>query len=104
MNDLYKNQIFRYNTLQQINSYDRCSKARNLMTRLFLHFWNVAAIHSELGHPEKRTRYLKCVSSHILTLAIELHLVRFGLGASFTFEQHCLLPSTPSLLLLFPFT
>jgi len=22
-------------------------------------------------------------------LAIELHLVRFGLGASFTFELHC---------------
>jgi len=37
-------------------------------------------------------------------LAIELHLVRFGSGASFTFELHCSLPSTPSLLLLFHLT
>jgi len=36
-------------------------------------------------------------------LAIELHLVRFRLGVSFTFELHCSLPSTP-LLLLFHFT
>jgi len=46
----------------------------------------------------------KYVSSHFLTLAIELHLVRFGLGASFTFELHCSLPSTLPLLLLFRFT
>jgi len=47
---------------------------------------------------------LKYVSSHFLALAIELHLVRFKLGACFTFELHCSLPSTPSLLLLFRFT
>jgi len=33
--------------------------------------------------------YLKYVLSHFLTLAIELHLVRFDLGASFTFELNC---------------
>jgi len=57
-------------------------------------------LHSEFG---KKNPYLKCVSSHLLTLAIELHLVRIGLGASFTFELHCSLPSTPALLLLFRF-
>jgi len=30
--------------------------------------------------------YLKYVSSHFLTLAIELYLVHFGGSASFTFE------------------
>ena len=51
----------------------------------------------------KENPYLKCVSSHFLTSAVELHLVRFGLGASFTFELHCSSPPTPSLL-LFRFT
>jgi len=41
------------------------------------------------------------VLSHFLSLAIELYLIHFRLGASFTFELHCSLPSTPSLLLLF---
>jgi len=52
----------------------------------------------------KKNPYIKYVSSHFLTLAIEIHLVRFRLDASFTFELHCSLPSTPSLLLLFCFT
>jgi len=52
----------------------------------------------------KKNLYLKYVSSHFLTLAIELHWLHFGFGASFTFELHCSLPSIPSLLLLFRFT
>jgi len=35
------------------------------------------------------------VSSHFLTLAIELHLARFRLGASFAFELHCSLLGQP---------
>jgi len=35
---------------------------------------------SEFG---KKNPYLKDVSSHFLSLAIESHLVRFGLGASY---------------------
>jgi len=58
-------------------------------------------LHSEFG---KKNPYLKYVSSHFLTLANELHLVSFGLGASFTFKLHCSLQSTLSLLLLFHFT
>jgi len=58
-------------------------------------------LHSEFG---KKNLYLKYVSPHFLTLAIELHLVRFEIGTSFTFELHCSLPSTPSLLFLFRFT
>jgi len=73
------------------------------MIRLFLHFFNVAATF-RIWSSGKKNHYLKYVSSHILTLAIELHLVRFGGGACFTFELHCSLPSTPSLLLLFLFT
>ena len=38
---------------------------------------------------DKKNPYLKYVPSHFQTLAVELHLVRFGLGASFTFEIHC---------------
>ena len=53
---------------------------------------------------QKEPVYLKYVSTYFLTWAIELHLVRFGWGASFTFVIHCSLPSTPSLLLLFRFT
>ena len=70
------------------------------MTRLFLHFWNISATFRIW----QKHSYLKYVPSHFLTLAIELHSVRFRLGASFTFELHCSLPSTPSLLLLFRFT
>jgi len=44
--------------------------------------------------------FLECVPSHFPTLAIELHLVHFGLGASFTVELHCSLPTAPLLLLL----
>jgi len=72
------------------------------MTRLFLHFWNGAATFRIWSFVKKNT-YLKYVSPHFLTLAIELHLVRFGLGASFTFEQHCSLLPTLLLLLLFRF-
>ena len=50
----------------------------------------------------QKNPYLKYVLFHFLTLAIALHLVRFGLGASYTFEQHCSSLSTP-LLLLFRF-
>jgi len=70
------------------------------MTRLFLHFWNVAATFSK-GSSSKKNAYLKYLSSHFL---IELHLVRFGLGTSFTFELDSSLPSVTSLLLLFRFT
>jgi len=73
------------------------------MTRLFLHFWNFAATF-RIWSSGKKNQRLKYVSSHCLILAIELHLVRFGSGASFTFELHCSLSSTPSLLLLFHFT
>jgi len=73
------------------------------MTRLFLHFLNLAATFG-ICSSGKKNPYLKYVSSHFLILSIELHLVRFGSGASFTFELHCSLPSTPSLLLLFRFT
>jgi len=69
------------------------------MTRLFLHYWNVSATF-RIWQKQCVSQY---VSSHFLTLAIELHLVHFGLGASFTFELYCSLPSTPSLL-LFRFT
>jgi len=73
------------------------------MTWLFLHFWNVAATF-RIWSSGKKNPYLKNVSSHFLTVAVALHLVRFGLGTSFTFELHCSLPSTPLLLLLFHFT
>jgi len=52
------------------------------MTRLFSHFWNVAAAFRIWSSGIKKP-YLKYVSSHFLTLAIELHLVHFGLGASY---------------------
>jgi len=85
---------------QQVNSYYRSSKERNLMTRLFLHFWNVGATF-RIWSSGKKNPYFKYVSFHFLTLTNELHLVRFGGGASFTFELHGSLPSTPWLLLLF---
>jgi len=47
---------------------------------------------------------VKYMSSHFLTLTVEVLLVRCGLDTSFTFELRCSLPSTPSLLLLFRFT
>jgi len=56
-------------------------------------------LHVQIG---KKNPYLQYVSSHFLTLAIELHLVRLGLGASFTFELHCSVITGP-LLLLFRF-
>ena len=73
------------------------------MMRLFLHFWNIVATFT-IWSSGKNNSYLKYVSSHLLTLAIELHLVLFGLGASFTFELHCSLPPPPLLLALFRFT
>ena len=47
------------------------------MTRLFLHFLNVAATF-RIWSSGKKNPYFKYVSSHFLTLAIELHVVRFG--------------------------
>jgi len=73
------------------------------MTRLFLHFLSVA-VTFRMWSSDKKNPYLKYMSSHFLTLAIESHLVRFGSGAPFSYELHCSLPSTPSLLLLFRFT
>jgi len=73
------------------------------MTRLFLQFSNIVATF-RIWSSGKKTSYLEYVSSYFLTLAIELHLVRFGGGASFAFELHCSLHSTLSLLLLFRFT
>jgi len=62
------------------------------MTRLFFHFRNVSATAPfRIWSSGKKNTYLKYVSSHFQTLAIELHLARFGLGASFTFELHSLL-------------
>jgi len=81
-----------------MNSYYRSYKARNLMTRLFLHFWNLAAAF-RIWSSGKKNPYLKYASSQCLILTIELHLVRFESGAFFTFELHCSLPSTPLLLL-----
>ena len=60
------------------------------MTRLLLRFWNVVATF-RIWWSGPRNPRLKCVSSHFLTLAIELHLARFGLGASCTFELHLLI-------------
>ena len=68
------------------------------MTRLFLHLWNKSASF-RIWPFGKKNPYLKYVPFHFLTLAITLHLARFRLGASFTFELHCSSPSTPSLLL-----
>jgi len=59
------------------------------MTRLFLHLWNLSATF-RIWSSGKKNPYLKYLSYHSLTLAIELRLVRFGLGASFTFELHLL--------------
>jgi len=70
------------------------------MTRLFLHFWNLAATF-RIWSSGKKNPYLKYVSSNFLILTIELRLVRFGSGASCTFELHCSLPSTPSLLFFY---
>jgi len=70
------------------------------MIRLFLHLWNVAATF-RIWSSGKKNPYLEYASSLFLILAIELHLVRFGSGASFTFELHRSLLSTPSLLLYF---
>ena len=50
-----------------------------------MHFSNVAATF-RIWSSGKKNPYLKYVSSHFLTLAIEKHMVRFGFGASFTFE------------------
>jgi len=69
------------------------------MTRLFLHFFNV----SSTFRFWENNPYLKYVSSDFLILAIELHLVTFGLGASFTVELDSSLPSIPSHLLLYRF-
>jgi len=70
------------------------------MTGLFLHFWNLSATF-RIWSSGKKNPYLKYVSSHFLTLANDLHLVRFGVGASYL---NCSLPTPPSLLLLFRFT
>ena len=73
--------MFRYETLQQRNSYYRSKKARNLMNRLFLHFWNVSATF-RIWSSGRKNPYLKYVSLHFLTLEIALHLVRIGLHTS----------------------
>ena len=52
------------------------------MTRLLLHFLNVATIFRILSSGKKNP-CLKYVSSHVLALAVELHLVRFGGSASY---------------------
>jgi len=58
------------------------------MTRMFLHIWNVSATFT-IWSSGKKNPYLKYFSSHFLTLAIELHMVHFGLGAFFTAELFC---------------
>jgi len=62
----------------------------------------MSLLHSEFGHPEKEPVSEICVVP-FSNLAIELDLIRLGLGATFTFELHCSLLSTLSLL-LFRFT
>jgi len=57
------------------------------MTQLFLHFWNVPATFKIT----EKNPYLKWVSSHFLTLTVEVHLVRCGLDASFTFSTTLLI-------------
>jgi len=52
------------------------------MTRLFLHFRKISATF-RIWQKEPVSQI--CVVP-FLPLAMELHLVRFGLGASFTFE------------------
>ena len=52
------------------------------MTRLFLHFWNLATTF-RIWSSSKKNSYLKYVSSHFLILAIELHLVRLEGGTSY---------------------
>jgi len=79
-------------------------KSKKFNDLVILEFWNVATMHSEFDHLEKRIQISNIVSSHFLTLTIELHLVRFRLGVSLPFELRCSLPSTPSLLLLVCFT
>ena len=56
------------------------------MTRLLLHFWNLAATF-KIRSSGKKNQYLKYVSSHLVTLAIVLHLVRLGSGASLSKGQ-----------------
>jgi len=49
-----------------------------------LHFWNVSATATfRIWSSGKENPYLKYVSSHFPTLAIELPLVLLGLGASY---------------------
>jgi len=77
---------------------------QNVVEQCFsIFFLNLAATF-RIWSSGRKNPYLKYVSSHFLILAIELHSVRFGSCASFPFELHCSLPSTPSLLLLFRFT
>jgi len=55
------------------------------MIRLFLHFWNVSAA-LKIWQREPVSQI--CVVS-FSNFGNELHLVRLGLGASFTFVLHC---------------
>jgi len=86
-----------------IRHFNEITKAGNLMTRLFLHFLNVA-VTFRISSSGKNNPYVKYVSSHFVTLAIEIHLAHFRGVASFTFELHYSLPSVSSLLLLFLLT
>ena len=71
------------------------------MTQLFLLLLNVVATF-RIWSSGIKDPYLKYVSSHFLTLAIELHFVRFR-SIFCTFELYCSLLSTPLLLSLFYF-
>ena len=51
----------------------------------FLAFLECGCYTFRIWSSGKKNPYVKYVSSHFLTLSIELHLVCFGLGASFAF-------------------
>jgi len=60
-----------------------------------VHFLNVPA-KLKIWSPSKRT-CLRYVSAHLLTLAVELHLVHSGGGASFPFELQYIARCRPHL-------
>jgi len=87
--------------LTKINK-TRITYEKNLTTRYFLAILECSCCIQNLVIRQKEPVPEICFA-HFLTLSIELHLIRFGLGASFTFQLHCSLPRC-SLLLLFRFT
>ena len=71
-----------------------------LMTRLFLHFWNV----SDTFRIWQKEPVSQICVAHFLTFAIELRLVSFGLGSYFTFELVYITHYRPHLRCCYYFT